>query len=275
MELIGSLDALYPFLIALIIAGVVAGFLAGLFGVGGGAVLVPVFYQMLGELGIDESIRMHLAVGTSLAIIVPTSLMSFVKHKANGSVDMALLNAFKLFVPFGVICASIITVFISGAGLRVIFAVLSFAIAIKLLFGKEEWVLGKALPANPVKGIVGWAIGFFSTFMGIGGGTFNNLFMTLYGSSMHSAVATSSGVGVLIAIPGAIGYIIAGWGNALLPVYSFGYVNFLMVIMVIPLTLLFAPLGVKVAHLVSKRQLEASFGVFLILVSIRFFVSLF
>lgn len=268
------LTDLLPFVGALAVAGIVAGFLAGLFGIGGGAVLVPVFYQMLGALGVDESLRMHLAVGTSLAIIVPTSLQSFSKHYQRGSVDMNLLRSFLVAVPAGVICAAIVTAFISGAGLRAIFAIFSLIIAFKLLFAKSSWRLSGEIPGNPVRGLIGWGIGFFSTFMGIGGGVFNNTFMTLYGREMLQSVATSSGVGVLISIPGVLGYLWAGWGLAGLPPFSFGYVNLLMVAMVIPITLLMAPLGVRAAHVLSKRQLEVGFGLFLILVSVRFFASI-
>jgi uncharacterized membrane protein YfcA len=274
LDFLPPIGELVPFLAALLVAGVVAGFLAGLFGIGGGAVLVPVFYQMLGQLGVDEAIRMHLAVGTSLAIIVPTSLQSFSKHRARGAVDMELLKSFVWVVPLGVICASIVTAYISGAGLRVIFAVIAFLISLKLLFARDHWKLGSDIPGNPLRAVIGWAIGFFSTFMGIGGGVFNNTFMTVFGRPMLQAVATSSGVGVLISVPGVLGYLWAGWAAGGLPPFSLGYVNLLMVAMVIPITLVTAPFGVKAAHVLSKRQLEIGFGLFLIFVSFRFFVSL-
>ena len=184
---------LYPFVLALIAAGIVAGFLAGLFGIGGGAVLVPVFYQMLGALGFDEAIKMHVAVGTSLAIIVPTSLQSFRKHKARGAVDMELLRSFVISVPFGVVCASLVTAYISGAGLRGIFACVALVIALRLLLARENWKLGNDIPTGWIRNVTGWIIGFFSTFMGIGGGVMNNTFMTLFGRPMHQAVATSAG----------------------------------------------------------------------------------
>ena len=275
MEFLPPLSEVYPFVIALLVAGVVAGFLAGLFGIGGGAVLVPVFYQVLTALGIDEAVRMHVAVGTSLAIIVPTSLQSFRKHHARGAVDMALLRSFAIPVPVGVICAAIVTAWISGAGLRLIFACIALAIALRLLFAKENWKLSGDIPTGPVRSVIGWLIGFFSTFMGIGGGVMNNTFMTAYGRPMHQAVATSSGTGVLISIPGVIGYILVGLGVGGLPPFSFGYVNLLAFAMIIPITVFMAPLGVKAAHSLSKRQLEIGFGVFLMLVSIRFFVSLY
>lgn len=274
MDLTSNLTELYPFIIGLAISGIIAGFLAGLFGVGGGAVLVPGFYQMLTSLGVSDDIRMHIAVGTSLAIIVPTSLLSFSKHKEKGAVDIGLLKSFIFSVPFGVACASVVTIFISGTSLRAIFAVMTFVISMKLLFAKDGWVFGNEIPGNPIRSIAGWLIGFLSTFMGIGGGVFNNTFMTMFGRPMHQSVATSSGVGVLIAIPGVIGYIWAGWGVAGAPPYSLGYINLIMVALVIPVTLFMVPYGVKVAHAISKRQLQIGFGLFLIVVSTRFFISL-
>lgn len=274
MEFIPPLTALYPFIVALLIAGVVAGFLAGLFGIGGGAVLVPVFYQMLGAFGVDEAVRMHLSVGTSLAVIVPTSLRSLAKHYQRGAVDTALLKSFAVPVPLGVVSAAIVTAAISGAGLRLIFAVMALVMALKLLLARENWRLRGDIPGNPLLPAIGWAIGFFSTFMGIGGGVFNNTFMTLFGRPIHQAVATSAGVGVLISIPGVIGYVWAGWGAAGLPPLSFGFVNLLMVAVTIPMTLMMAPLGVHVAHALSKRRLEIGFGLFLIIVSARFFATL-
>lgn len=274
MDLFPPISEILPFVAALVVAGLVSGFLAGLFGIGGGAVLVPVFYQMLGALDVPEQIRMHLAVGTSLAIILPTAIQSFSKHRARGAVDIDLLRSFLVPVPLGVVCASIVTAFISGAGLRVIFAVMALLIAFKLLFGRDSWKLGADLPGQAARAAAGWIIGFLSTFMGIGGGVFNNTFMTLYGRSMHQAVATSSGVGVLIAVPGFLGYVLAGMGITGAPPFTLGYVNLLMVALVIPITMLTAPLGVRAAHALSKRSLEIAFGLFLVTVSARFFISL-
>lgn len=236
--------------------------------------MVPVFYQILGALKFDDATNMHVAVGTSLAIIVPTSIQSFRKHHARGAVDMDLLRSFAIVVPLGVICASLVTAYISGAGLRGIFAVVALVIAIRLLFAKDGWKLADDIPTGWVRMVSGWVIGFFSTFMGIGGGVMNNTFMTVFGRPMHQAVATSSGTGVLISIPGVIGYIWAGWGVENLPPFSIGFVNLLAFAMLIPLTLFMAPIGVKAAHALSKRQLEIGFGIFLIIVSIRFFLSL-
>ena len=274
MEFLPPLAELVPFLIGLLIAGTVAGILAGLFGIGGGAVLVPVFYQMLGSLGVDEAIRMHLSVGTSLAIIVPTSLRSFMAHRAKGTVDEVLLKAFSIAVPIGVVCAAVVAAWLSSDALRAIFAFISVLVAFKLLFAKESWRLGGDLPIGFPRHAIGWVIGFLSTFMGIGGGVLNNTFMSLFGRPIHQAVATSAGVGVLISIPGMLGYIWAGWGASGLPPFSIGYVNLLMVAVIIPITLLVAPIGVKFAHALSKRHLEIAFGIFLLFVAARFIATL-
>ncbi|WP_373236546.1 sulfite exporter TauE/SafE family protein [Cohaesibacter celericrescens] len=260
--------------IALIGAGAIAGLLAGVFGIGGGAVLVPVLYQFLGILQVDEAVRMHISIGTSLAVIVPTSLRSFVSHHKRGAVDDDLLRSYLIAVPAGVFLGALTAAFISANSLKAVFAVIALAVAFKMLFAKESWKLGKDLPSTKGRAIAGVVIGFFSSLMGIGGGVMNNSFMTLYNRPIHQAVATSSGLGVLISIPGTIGYVIAGWGKSGLPEFSVGFINLLAVILIIPVTIVFAPLGVKMAHALPKKTLSRAFGVFLIIVAIRFFLAL-
>lgn len=262
------------FAAAAAVSGVISGLLAGIFGIGGGAVLVPVFYQFLTALGIDESVRMHLSVGTSLAIIIPTSIRSFTAHRARGVVDMDLLKSFLLPVPAGVVVASLVAASVSSGQLRAIFACIAVLVGLRLVFNRESWVVGRKVPGNPWRAIVGFVIGLLSTLMGIGGGVMNNTFMTLYGRPIHQAVATSSGVGVLIAIPGAVGMIWAGWGNPLLPIASTGYVNWIAVALIIPVAILVTPLGVRISHWLSRRHLEIGFGLFCLFVAARFFVSL-
>ncbi len=274
METSLTFAQLLPFAAAILAASAVAGIMAGIFGIGGGAVLVPVLYQFLSMLSVDEAIRMHLCVGTSLAIIIPTSLRSFTAHLKKGAVDMDVLRQWAIAVPLGVIAASFVAASISSAGLRIVFALIAILVAIRLLFNRESWRIGDDLPKNPLRTLVGFVIGFLSTLMGIGGGVLTNTFMTLFGRPMHQAVATSSGVGVLISIPATIGFIWAGWGAENLPPFSIGYVNIAAVAMVIPVTVLVAPLGVKIAHALDKRQLEFGFGVFLLLVAARYFYSL-
>lgn len=268
-----SLEALALFIPAIIATGLVAGFLAGLFGIGGGAVMVPVFYQFLIVAGVSGDVAMHVAVGTSLAVIIPTSLRSFQSHRNKGAVDTGLLRRWIVAVPAGAVLGAVIAGVVSGQDLRLIFAVIAFAVAIRMLFNRDSWKLGDDIPGEPVKSLAGTAIGTLSTLMGIGGGVLNNTFMTLFGRPVHQAIATSSGVGVLISIPAALGYVAAGWGHGDLPPFSAGYVNLAAVLLVIPITVFAAPFGARTAHNLDKRQLEIAFGVFLILVSVRFLWS--
>ena len=255
-------------------AGFVAGFLAGLFGIGGGAILVPVLYQFLSALGVDESVRMHVSVATSLAIIVPTSFRSFQAHKRRGTADLQLLKSWLVPLPLGVAAAALVVAFLSGAMLKAVFAVIALVLGLRMLLNKPHWRLGSDVPGFPVRPICGAAIGFFSTLMGIGGGIMNNTFMTLYGRPIHQAVATSSGTGLMISIPGTLGLIWSGWGAAHLPPFSAGYVNLLGVALIIPVTMFAAPLGVRAAHALTHRAMELCFGVFMILVAVRFLSSL-
>lgn len=259
---------------AMSVAGVVAGFMAGLFGIGGGAILVPVFYQVFSLLGVEEAVRMHLSVGSSIAVIVPTSLRSCRAHFLRGAVDMKLLRSFAIAVPAGVVAASVTAALISSAELMAIFAVILFAVGVRLLLNRYDWRIGADIPGNPVRSIIGFVIGYLSTLIGIGGGVLNNTFMTLFGRSMHQAVATSAGVGVLISVPGFLGYIWAGWGAPGLPLASTGYVNWIAFLLVTPITLLVAPFGVSAAHALKKRHLEIMFGIFAICVSARFLLAL-
>jgi len=269
------ISELMMFALALAAAGVVAGVLAGLFGIGGGAILVPVFYQVFGLLGIDDSVRMHLSVGTSLAIIVPTSVRSFLSHYRRGVSDTSLLRNWLLAVPLGAVLASVIAAYVGSETLRLIFAVIALAIAFRMIFNRASWRIGTDLPKNPLKWLVGVAIGVLSGLMGVGGGVLNNTFMTLYNRPIHQAVATSAGVGVLISIPGLFGYVWAGWGEAGLPPLSTGFINWIAVALIIPITLLVAPVGVALAHALDRRQLEAGFGIFMTLIALRFFYSLY
>lgn len=262
------------FALAIATSGVISGLLAGMFGIGGGAVLVPVFYQIFGLFGVDDVVRMHLSVGSSLAIIVPTALRSYQAHREKGAVDDQLLRTFIISVPAGVIAASLSAAYISSSELRILFTVFTLLFGFRLLFNRDNWRLGNVIPGNPWRSIIGFVMGYFSTLLGIGGGIMNNTFMSLYGRPIHQAVATSAGVGVLIAIPGTLGYIWAGWGNPLLPPASTGFINWIAVLLIIPIALIVTPYGVQIAHRLSKRHLEIGFGLFCLLISARFFVSL-
>jgi uncharacterized protein len=268
------LSELLTFALYLCAAGVIAGVLAGLFGIGGGTVLVPAFYEVFGAIDVPDGVRMHLALGSSMAIVVSTSIRSFTSHMKRGAPDTVLLQSWRWAVPLGVLVAALIVSSISSFGLRFVFAIVSVIVGMKLLLSRESWRLGDHLPDNPIRFLVGSFIGLVSTLMGIGGGVLNNTFMTLFGRPMHQAVGTSAGVGVLIAIPAMLGYVWAGWGRGGLPPLSTGFVNWMTVLLIIPLTLLVTPYGVKLAHALSRRTLERTFGIYMLIVAARFFWSL-
>ena len=261
--------------VSLLGAGVITGLLAGLFGVGGGAVIVPVLYQIFGMVGVPEEVRMHLCVGTSLAIIIPTSISSFRTHFAKGKVLMEVLRVWALPVVAAVILGSYIAAFAPASVLKIVFICVASINAFKLLAGRDDWRLGDSLPGKLGLGTFGLVIGLASSLMGIGGGVISNMFLTLFGVGMHSAIATSAGLGVLISIPGAIGYIVAGWSKmAALPPLSFGYVSLLGFLLVAPTSTFLAPYGARLAHNTPKRRLEIAFGLFLVITASRFLWSM-
>jgi uncharacterized protein len=268
--------------ILLVAVGALSGFLAGLFGVGGGAILVPVFYECFRLVGVPLEVRMPLCVGTSLAIIIPTSIRSYRAHKARGAVDMKTLRAWWLPVLIGVIAGSVIARYAPERLFKVVFVVVAYSAALRLLLGRESWKLGDDLPKGPLMKVYGLAIGLLSTLMGIGGGLFSNLLMTFYGRPIHQSVATSAALAVLISIPGALGYVYAGWPAAALypdvlalqTPFALGYVSLIGAVLVMPTTLLTAGLGVRAAHAMSKRSLEVAFGSYLLIVGSRFAMSL-
>jgi uncharacterized membrane protein YfcA len=260
--------------VALIAGGLVAGFLAGLLGIGGGGVLVPVLYEVFGIVGVDPSIRMHLTLGTSLAIIAPTALKSFAGHRAKGSVDMQVLWRMGPGIVAGVVAGILIAKISSGTSLKWVWAIAASVFALKMALGREDWRLGDQLPGRPWLEAVSSAIGCLSTLMSIGGATFVVPFLTLYGRPILQAVATASGIGPMIALPGAVGYMWAGWGAENLPPFSLGYVSLLGVLVIAPISVFAAPFGVRVAHNIPRRRLELAFAAFLACVAVRFFYDL-
>jgi uncharacterized membrane protein YfcA len=261
--------------VALLAGGAVTGLLAGLFGVGGGAVIVPILYEVFRLMGVPEEVRMPLCVGTSLAIIIPTSIRSYRAHFGKGMVDTSILKRWAVPVVLGVVLGSIAARWAPEGLFKLVFVVVAGASAMKLLFASERWRIAEDFPHGPLMRAYGLLIGVLSALMGIGGGQLSNLFMTFYGRPIHQAVATSSGLGMLISIPGALGYIYAGWPKmALLPPLSIGYVSLIGLALVIPTSMWLAPIGARLAHRLPKRKLEVAFGIFLLVVSARFVVSL-
>jgi uncharacterized membrane protein YfcA len=266
----------------LVAVGALSGFLAGVFGVGGGAILVPVFYECFRLAGVPLEVRMPLCIGTSLAIIIPTSIRSWRAHYARGAVDMEILRAWWLPVLIGVIAGSVTARYAPERLFKIVFVTVAYSAAARLLLARETWKFGDDFPRGLLMKIYGFIVGLLSMLMGIGGGLFSNLLMTFYGRPIHQAVATSSALAVLISIPGALGYVYAGWPAAahypevaaLQWPFAIGYVSLIGAVLVMPTSLLTASLGVKAAHAMSKRTLEMAFGCYLFIVGSRFVISL-
>jgi uncharacterized membrane protein YfcA len=262
------------FLIAmLVVAGLLAGFLSGLLGIGGGGVLVPVLYETFGVVGVPEDIRMHLTLGTTLAVIAPTVLSSFAAHKARGSVDMAVVRRMAPWIVLGVTLGIVIAKDASSEALRWVWVIFGSLLAIKMALGRDDWRIADVLPEPPLLEAASFGIGIISTLMGIGGATFTVPLLTLYGRPLLQSVATATGIGPMIALPGIAGYLLSGWNAPGLPEFSVGYVN-LGALMIAPLGVFAAPFGVHMAHGISKRKLEIAFAIFIACVVARFLWTL-
>jgi uncharacterized membrane protein YfcA len=266
----------------LVAVGALAGFLAGLFGIGGGAILVPVLYECFRLAGVPLDVRMPLCVGTSLAIIIPTSIRSYRAHHARGAVDAEILRVWWLPILIGVLAGSVIARYAPERLFKIVFVIVAYFAAARLLSAKETWKFGDDLPKGPLMRVFGFIVGLLATLMGVGGGLFANLLMTFYGRPIHQGVATSSAIAVLVSIPGALGYVYAGWPVAahypdvlaLQAPLALGYVSLIGAVLVMPTSLLTAPLGVRVAHAMSKKTLERSYGAYLLIFGTRFAISL-
>lgn len=260
--------------LALLATGLVAGTLAGLLGVGGGIVIVPVLYHLFTVLGIDESVRMHVAVGTSLATIIPTSIMSSRAHRKKGSLDMALIKKLMPSVVVGVIAGSIASRYLSGAVLTAVFATVGLVVALNMAFKKDGFAVGNGLPGTAGTALLGGGIGGISTLMGIGGGTLSVPILNALRVPMHTAVGTGAMLGMVISFPGALAFLFNGLGVPLRPPLSIGYVNLLGMALIVPATMLTTGFGAKLAHSIDARRLRQVFAAFLALTSLRMFYSL-
>ena len=266
-------DGLWLLIAVMIVAGLAAGFLSGLLGIGGGGILVPVLYEAFGLAGVPEDVRMHMALGTTLAVIAPTVLRSLAAHRARGAVDMAVVIRIGPWVALGVIAGTLIAKDASSEALRWVWVVFGTLLAIKMALGRDDWRLADTLPRPPFLEAVAFIIGIISTLMGIGGATFTVPLLTLHGKPLLQSVATATGIGPIIAVPGIIGYIWSGWNMPGLPPYSLGYVS-LAAFLIMPLSVVMAPYGVSMAHGIDKRRLELAFAAFISCVVARFLWSL-
>jgi len=266
-------DGLWVLIAVMIAAGLAAGFLSGLLGIGGGGILVPVLYEAFGLAGVSEDVRMHMALGSTLAVIAPTVLRSLAAHHARGAVDVAVVRRIAPWIVLGVIAGTLVAHQASSEALRWVWVVFGTLLAVKMALGRDDWRLADDLPRPPILEGIAFAIGVISTLMGIGGATFTVPLLTLHGKPLLQAVATATGIGPIIAVPGLIGYIWSGWGMPGLPPYSLGYVS-LAALLIMPLSVFAAPYGVRMAHGIDKRHLELAFAAFITCVVLRFLWTL-
>lgn len=259
----------------IMLGGIVTGILAGLFGVGGGAIIVPVLYEVFRILSVPEDIRMQMCIGTSLAIIVPTTIRSYRAHRAKGAVMEDVLRSWRIPSIIGVAVGAAAAAFAPSAVFKAAFALIAGVIALKLLVDRDSWRWGEHLPGRGMMTVFGFILGLCSSMMGVSGGAISNMILSLYRQPIHRSVATAAGLGVPIAIVGAVGFMLAGLPyHDQTPPLSIGFVSLIGVVLMAPISSYVAGYGVKMAHAMSRRHLEIALGLFLLAAGIRFLVSL-
>jgi len=260
--------------VAMAVTGLFSGLLAGLLGVGGGIVIVGVLFSIFPIFAIPEAIMMKLAVGTSLATIIPTSIQSARKHYSKGMMDLPLLRAIWPAILVGVLLGTLLAINLRGQVSTVVFATIALAVAINMGFAGTAFRLRESFPEGWARQAIGGFIGTVSAMMGIGGGTVGVPILTAFGAPIRSAVSTASVFGLIISIPGTLGFIVGGWGDPRLPPFSLGYVNLVGVALIVPASMLAAPWGVQLAHTIPPVALKRAFAVFLAITAARMFWTL-
>lgn len=274
MEHLNETGWLFALAAAMAATGLVSGLLAGLLGVGGGIVIVPLLFNVFPLFGIPESIQMKVAVATSLATIIPTSIQSARKHHAKGAMDVALLRSIWPAMLAGVLLGTFLAVHVRGEGLTAVFAMVALLVALNMGFTAVDFKITDSVPDGPPRQALGIGIGSVSAMMGIGGGTLGVPILSMCGHPIRAAVATASAFGLIISIPATIGFVWGGWNDPLTPPFSIGYVNLIGVALIAPASILATPWGVHLAHSIPPLWLKRAFAVFLFATSIRMFWSL-
>lgn len=257
-----------PFIAALVAVGAGAGLIAGLFGIGGGVVMVPAMYYVLSALGYAEH-AMHAAVGTSLTVIVATSLRSVAAHAGKGAVDFEILKTWTPFIVLGALAGSAVADLAPGRALTALFGAVALILSAQFFFGQPDWRLADRMPGQPARGLLAGTIGVLSSLMGIGGGVFGVTLMTLFGRPIHQAVGTAAGFGVAIGLPGAIGFMAAGLDEPGRAPFSIGYVNMAGFVCLAIAAVLLAPVGASLAHRLNAARLKQVFAIGLLLVALN------
>jgi uncharacterized membrane protein YfcA len=259
--------------LAMLATGVAGGILAGLLGVGGGIVIVPMLEAALAFLKVDAGIRMHIAVATSLAVIIPTAISSSRAHYRRDSVDLAVIRQWAPWIFIGALGGTWVASLLESRVLYGVFGVMALVVAARMMMGRDASGTGRTLPRGLPGAPIPAFIGFFSSMMGIGGGSFSVPVMTWFGAPIHRAIGTASLIGLIIAVPGTLGFMVSGYGLPTLPWGSIGFVNLVGVAVIAPATVLAAPLGARLAHAAGRRLLAVLFGVFLLVIAVRMLLA--
>lgn len=258
-----------PTILTLAATGIFAGILAGLLGVGGGIVIVPVLFFLFQSYGVSADSAMLIATATSLATIIPTSISSIRSHHNKGNVDLPLLKHWAAFIIVGVLAGSYLVTRIDGTVLTLLFGLIAILSALNMLFRTGKSALFAQLPGTAGQSVMGSSIGFFSSMVGIGGGTLSVPILTLYNYPAHKAVGTAAAIGLLISLPGALTMLVLGTTPTDAPAGTFGLVNLLGFICIVPLTVLFAPVGAALASKLDGAKLKKVFAVVLLFTGLR------
>lgn len=264
-----TLIGYWPFVLGMLATGVVSGVAAGLLGIGGGAVIVPALSNALLLMGFNADVVQHVAVGTSLAIIIPTGIMSARSHHKRGALDLNVLKLWAPCIVAGTFIGGLMAGWYSGDVLRIVFAVMAFVIAANIVFSFQTKLMGHLHESKPTHRIAALIVGYLSSLMGIGGGSLTVPTLVAFGQSMHKAVGTSAAIGVAIALSGTLGFIISGWGADDLPPLSFGYINLVALVLVGVMAAVCAPLGAALAHRMDQKTLKYVFAIFLVAVGLN------
>lgn len=265
----GTLLQWLPTVAAVVASGALGGLLAGLLGVGGGIVIVPVLDAALELAGVPSSAALHIAVATSMATIIPTSVSSSRSHAKRGSVDFALMKRWSVPIVLGSLAGSLAAARMDARILAAVFGCVALAAALKMLLPLDHVVLRRTIPGGIGGAIIPATIGAVSAMMGIGGGTLSVPTMTLCGEPVHKAVGTAALTGLWISVPATAGFLLSPAADAAGMPLTIGYVSLLGFAIIAPVSWAIAPLGVRLAHSLDRRRLSASFGVFLTLVAAR------
>lgn len=265
MDLIEFASTHLSSILALAATGIFAGILAGLLGVGGGIVIVPVLFFLFQSIGVSADSAMLVATATSLATMIPTSLSSIRAHRQQGNIDVALFKRWSPFIVGGVLAGSWLVTRIDGKWLTLLFGLIALLSALNMLFRTGKAALFPQLPGLSAQRMMGSGIGFFSSMVGIGGGTISVPLLTLYNYPAHKAVGTASAIGLLIALPGALTLLVLGNTPNDAPVGTVGLVNLLGFCCIVPLTVIFAPVGAKLAAQVDGAKLKKIFAIVLLM----------